>query len=149
MNPDTKIKGVKNVEKEDFLYKELTHSILNAAFDVHNNLGCGFLEKVYENALLEEFRIRKLPFENQKNFEITYKGKIVGNYTPDIAVAGKVIVEVKACERIEKVHEAQLINYLKATGYEVGLILNFAQTKLEYKRMALSRRTRDMCSLHD
>ncbi|MFB0508942.1 MAG: GxxExxY protein [bacterium] len=127
-----------NIPK-DLLHSDLTHEVLGAAFEVHNYLGCGFLEKVYENALLEEFRIRNLPCVNQKSTGISYKGKSVGNYIADIIIDEKVIVEVKACERIEKIHEAQLLNYLKATGIEVGLILNFAKTKLEYKRLALSK----------
>jgi GxxExxY protein len=122
----------------NFLHGELTHTILNAAFEVHNYLGCGFIEKVYENALIRELKIRKIICENQKTIQISYKEGIVGNYIADIVIDGKVIVEVKACEKITKIHEAQLINYLKATGYKVGLILNFSKTKLEYKRLVLT-----------
>ncbi|MEO0113901.1 MAG: GxxExxY protein [candidate division WOR-3 bacterium] len=127
---------------KDLLHSELTHKILNAAFEVHNYLGCGFLEKVYENALLEEFRSRNLPVENQKLIEVFYKRKKVGNYISDIIIDKKVIVEVKACDKIEKIHEAQILNYLKATGIEVGVILNFAKPKLEYKRLVLSRKNK-------
>ena len=120
-----------------FKHKEVTHEILNAAFEVHNTLGCGFLEKVYEKALVYELRRRNLKIATQKEINVYYKKKQVGNYIADLIVEDKVIIELKAVEAISKIHEAQLLNYLKASGYEVGLILNFAKTKLDYKRMVL------------
>lgn len=123
---------------KDFKHKELTHGILNAAFEVHNLLGCGFLEKVYENALVYELRMREYTVEVQKNIEVRYKNQIVGKYIGDIVIEDKVVVELKTVEEISKVHKAQLLNYLKATGYEVGLILNFAKTRLEYKRLVMT-----------
>lgn len=139
----TRIYAEENINlPKDLLHSELTHKILNAAFEVHNYLDCGFLEKVYENALLEEFQNRNLSVEKQKSIEVFYKGKTVGNYISDIIIDKKVIVEVKACDKIEKIHEAQILNYLKATGIEVGVILNFAKPKLEYKRLVLSRKNK-------
>ena len=117
-----------------FKHSEITEKILGAAFEVHNTLGCGFLEKVYENALIEELRLRGVKVEAQKEIQVFYKNKKVGTYIADLVIEGKVIVELKAVESISTVHMAQVLNYLKASGYEVGLILNFAKTKLEYQR---------------
>ncbi len=117
-----------------FKHSEITEKILGAAFEVHNTLGCGFLEKVYENALIEELRLRGVKVEAQKEIQVFYKNKKVGTYIADLVIEGKVIVGLKAVESISTVHMAQVLNYLKASGYEVGLILNFAKTKLEYQR---------------
>lgn len=124
------------MEKKLF-HKEITGLILRAGFEVHNILGCGFLEKVYENAMIHELKHLGLKVENQKEIKVFYKGAEVGVYVPDLIVGEKVIVELKAVEEITKIHQAQLLNYLKASGYKVGLILNFAKTKLEYKRFAM------------
>ncbi|MBI4712252.1 MAG: GxxExxY protein [Planctomycetes bacterium] len=120
-----------------FEHKEIIHEILNASFEVHNTLGCGFLEKVYGKALLYELRRRGLKVEAQKEIKVYYKKVEVGNYIADMIVDGKVIIELKTVEEVVKIHEAQLLNYLKASGYKVGLILNFAKTKLEYKRLVM------------
>ena len=117
-----------------FKHSEITEKILGAAFEVHNTLGCGFLEEVYENALIEELRLRGVKVEAQKEIQVFYKNKKVGTYIADLVIEGKVIVGLKAVESISTVHMAQVLNYLKASGYEVGLILNFAKTKLEYQR---------------
>jgi GxxExxY protein len=123
--------------EQKFKHKEITEQILNAAFEVHNILGCGFLEKVYENALIYELRQRGLKVETQKEIEVVYKKVKVGTYIADLIVENKVIVELKAVEEIINVHQAQILNYLKSSGYEVGLILNFAKTRLEYKRLVM------------
>jgi len=123
----------------DFKYKELTHRILKCAFEVHNTLGCGFLEKVYENALVHELEIQHIECKIQKSITVIYKNKEVGKYIADIVVENKVILEVKTVDQISNIHRAQLINYLRATGYEVGIIINFAKTKLEYQRLVLSK----------
>ena len=123
--------------KDMFKHKELTGEILSCAFEVHNTLGCGFLEKVYENSLIYELRSRGLKVECQKAIQMLYKGEKVGNYVADIVVEDKVILELKAAEQVTGIHRAQLLNYLKASGYEVGLILNFAKTKLEYERLVM------------
>ncbi len=120
-----------------YKYGELTGSILNAAFEVHNSLGCGFLEKVYEKALSCELKEKKVNFREQVKYKVSYKGKDVGVYVADIVVEGKIIVEIKVVSFLTNIHSAQTLNYLKASGNEVALILNFAKPKLEYKRMVL------------
>ena len=127
-----------NLDK-DFKYKEITEMILNAAFEVHNTLGCGFLEKVYENALVYELRLRGYKVEAQKGIQVNYKGQIVGGYISDLIIEDKIVIELKTVEEVSKVHKAQLLNYLKATGYEVGLVLNFAKPRLEYKRLIMTK----------
>jgi GxxExxY protein len=121
----------------NFKHKDITSQILSAAFEVHNTLGCGFLEKVYENALLYELKQRGLKVETQKEIKVYYKKTEVGIYLADMIVEKKVIIELKVSEAISNIHEAQLLNYLKASSYEVGLILNFAKTRLEYKRLVM------------
>ncbi|MFH1228637.1 MAG: GxxExxY protein [Planctomycetota bacterium] len=118
-----------------FKHGDISYQILNAAFEVHNALGCGFLEKVYENALIYELQLRGIKVTQQKDATVYYKSKTVGIYTADLIVENKVIIELKVAQEITKIHQAQLLNYLKATGCEVGLILNFAKPKLEYERM--------------
>ena len=116
---------------------DITYAINGAVFEVNKVLGAGFLEKVYERALLMELRERGLTAESQVPIKVAYKEKIVGEYIADIVVEGKVIVEVKAGENFERVHEAQLLNYLKATGVKVGLLVNFRHPKADIKRMVL------------
>lgn len=116
---------------------EITYAINGAIFEVNKILGPGFLEKVYENALLIELRKRGLNAENQVPINVSYKGEIVGQYFADILVEGKVIIEIKTVQNLDKVHEAQLLNYLKATGIHVGLLVNFRHPKAQIKRMVL------------
>ena len=118
----------------DLVHKELTGQIIGAAFEVYNLLGYGFLEKVYENALIKELQIRDLNFDAQYPIKVKYKGEEVGEYFADIFVEGKVIVELKTGEAFNPLHEAQLLNYLKATEIKVGLLINFSPKKCEYKR---------------
>ena len=100
-------------------------------------LGAGFLEKVYEKALLIELRERGLEAENQAPIKISLKGHSVGEYFADILVCGRIIIELKCVENLSKLHEAQILNYLKATGLQVGLLVNFKYPKAEIKRMVL------------
>ena len=116
---------------------EITYAINGAVFEVNKVLGSGFLEKVYENALLIELRERGLRAENRIPIKVVYKDKVVGEYIADIFVEGKVILELKAVDRLEKIYEAQLLNYLKATGVQIGLLINFTHPKAEIKRMVL------------
>ena len=116
---------------------ELTYAINGAIFEVNRILGPGFLEKVYENALTLELRKRGIKAEAQFPIKVNYKGTIVGEYFADIVADDQVIIELKTVERIEKIHEAQLINYLKATGFKVGLLVNFKNTRAEIKRLVL------------
>jgi GxxExxY protein len=116
---------------------ELTEKILGAAMKLHNVLGCGFLEGVYENALATEMKNCGLAAEQQKSFPVRYEGVVIGDYAADLIVEGRVVVECKAVNNLEPAHEAQLLNYLKASGLRVGLLLNFARPKLQYRRMVL------------
>ncbi|HEY6873820.1 MAG TPA: GxxExxY protein [Geobacteraceae bacterium] len=116
------------------LYRDITESILGACFEVMNELGAGFLESVYEKVLLVLLRERGLTAQSQVPFSVMFRGEKVGEFFADILVEGKVIIELKAAKAIAPEHQAQLINYLKATGIEVGLLVNFGPTKLEYRR---------------
>ena len=124
------------------LHEEITGKIIKAFYTVYNTLGYGFLEKVYENALLIE--LSKLGLSAKTQFPITvyYDGKVIGNYFADMFVADAVIVELKAAESLNPAHEAQLVNYLKATNAEVGLLLNFGK-KPSYKRKVFSQRNKN------
>lgn len=115
----------------------VTYAINAAAFEVNRILGSGFLEKVYENALLIELKERGLNAESQVPVKVFYKKKVVGEYIIDILVEKKVVVELKTVEKFDNVHEAQLLNYLKASGIQVGLLINFKHPKVEIKRMVL------------
>jgi GxxExxY protein len=116
---------------------DITYAINGAVFEVNKVLGPGFLEKVYENALLVELRERGVKAESQVPVNVTYKDASVGEYVADILVEDKIIVELKTVEKIDKIHEAQLLNYLKATGKPIGLLVNFKNHKAEIKRMVL------------
>ena len=119
--------------KREYLHGDLTEKIIGAAYDVHNILGRGFLEKVYENALAFELRERGFGVETQAPIEVRYRGEVVGQFVADMIVDGKVVVEIKAGASLDGAHEAQLINYLKATGISVGLLVNFS-AEVEVKR---------------
>lgn len=118
-------------------HSELTDKIIRAFYNVYNELGYGFLEKVYENAMLVEMKDLGLSVEHQCPIEVYYSGVAVGSYTADIIVEGKVIVELKAAETLRVEHECQLINYLRATDLTVGLLLNFGR-KPSFKRKVWS-----------
>ena len=117
-----------------YKHEEITGQIINAAHTVHNKLGYGFLEKVYHNSLVIELRKRGIFTEQEKQIEVKYDNQIVGEYFADIVVDNKVVVEVKSADKYNLVFEAQLLNYLKATGLEVGLIINFGSS-VQVKRM--------------
>jgi GxxExxY protein len=114
---------------------EITYQINGAVYEVNKVLGGGFLEKVYENALLVELRKRGLRAESQLPITVKYKDQVVGDYFADIVVEGKVILEIKAIESLSKIHEAQLLNYLRATGTTIGLLVNFKHPRADIKRM--------------
>src|SRR5207248_2467274 len=116
---------------------KLTSGIIGCAYTVSNTLGPGFLEKVYENALAIELRRSGLIAEQQKSLNVYYEGELVGQFAADLVVNGCVIVELKAAKAIDEAHQAQLLNYLKATGMHIGLILNFGTPRLGIKRMVL------------
>jgi len=116
---------------------DITYKINGAVFEVNKILGTGFLEKVYEKALLSELKGRGLSAEAQVPIQVKYKGQLVGDYIADIVVENQVIVEIKAIENLQTIHEAQLLNYLKATGYKIGLLINFTYPKAQIKRLIL------------
>ena len=116
---------------------DITYQIRGAIFEVNKVLGSGFLEKVYEKALMIELRGRGLSVENQVPLKVSYKEQIVGEYFADLLVEDRVIVEIKSVANLLKEHQAQVLNYLKATGISVGLLVNFTRDKAEIKRMVL------------
>lgn len=122
-----------NADFQDFKNKELTEKIIKIFYKVYNILGYGFLEKVYENAMMLELKKSNIPVVTQHSLNVIYDNEVVGEYFVDILVDDKVIVEVKAAKNLSKENEAQLLNYLKATKLEVGLLLNFG-AKPEIKR---------------
>jgi len=118
---------------QNLKYVELTEQIINCAFEVHKILGIGFLEKVYENSMLEELKSRGLKAESQRGITVKYKDTVVGDYFADVVVEDIIIVELKALDKLNDIHELQIKNYLKATGIEVGLLINFGKS-VEVKR---------------
>ena len=120
----------------DLKHSEITEKIIGASYKVHNALGYGFLEKVYQNSLSIELRSLDLEIEVEKPIKVLYNGEIVGNYVADMMVEDKVIVEIKAVKELSGIHEVQLVNYLKATGIEVGLLINFG-TSVQVKRRVM------------
>jgi len=116
-----------------------TFAIIGAALEVHRNLGCGFLAAVYQEALEVEFFARDIPYGREAELPVVYKGRTLNtHYRTDFICFDSVVVELKALEKFSGTEEAQIINYLKATGYEVGLLLNFGAPSLEYRRCAFS-----------
>ena len=122
-----------NTDCQDIKHKAYTEKIINIFYKVYNKLGYGFLEKIYENAMMIEFRKAGISAESQFAIQVFYEDKIIGEYFADILVDNKVIIEIKAARNLILENEAQLLNYLKATDIEVGLLLNFGP-KPEIKR---------------
>jgi GxxExxY protein len=118
-----------------FPHKEITEAIIGAAFEVYNNLGYGFLERVYHRALQVELLRRDVRAELEKRIIVRYKDVIVGEYDADLVVEDSVIVEIKIAPQYDKRDESQLLNELKATGLRLGLLLNFGRSKVEFKRL--------------
>ena len=119
------------------MLKDLTFQIIASVIEVHKILGFGFLENVYEKALLKELKLRGLKAEAQKEIKVVYKGEVVGSYFADIVVNDEILLELKAVEHLSEVHKAQVLNYLKGTGLKLGLLINFGKQKAEYKRFVL------------
>jgi GxxExxY protein len=124
------------------LHGELSGQIIGAFFQVYNDLGFGFVESVYQRALPGVLLGRGIPSEREVPFDVCYRGEPIGHYRADLVVDGKVIVEIKATDRIIPVHETQLLNYLKATGIALGLVLNFGP-RPTFRRLILSPSQRD------
>ncbi len=120
-------------------YEQITERIIGASFEVLNTMGIGFVESVYEISLMKELKSIGLEVERQKKLDVYYKSELVGMFYADLLVERKIIVELKVAKAIHPAHQAQLINYLKATGLEVGLILNFGHAKLDFKRVYFNK----------
>ena len=115
--------------------KLISEQVISCAFEVSNTLGAGFVEKVYENALCVELTKTGIPFCRQQRYGIRYKNENIGNYIADIVVAEKLLIELKALSALNREHEAQVMNYLKASGLRVGLLLNFGTARIGMKRI--------------
>jgi GxxExxY protein len=125
----------------ELLLKDEVYSIIGAAMEVHSILGCGFLEPVYQEALEIELRKRKIPYAPQKQLPIYYKdNRLKKTYVADYIAFEKIVIEIKAITHLSSLEEAQLLNYLKATDHEVGLLINFGAESLQWKRMVRSKK---------
>ena len=121
---------------DNLLYREESYNIRGALFAVFNELGCGYLERVYQDALEVEFRLQNIPYEREKTIQITYKGEPLGDpYRADFVCYGKIIVELKAVTEILGVHRAQVVNYLKATKANLGFLVNFGEEDIKIERI--------------
>ncbi len=130
---------------ENLLYKNITDQIIKTYYEVYNELGYGFLERVYQNAMLLELKNKGLVVESQKMIKVHYKGLLVGDYFADIIVENSVILELKASEVLVYENELQLLNYLRATNIEVGLLLNFGK-KAEFRRKIFTNERKNLSS---
>lgn len=127
--------------QSNLLYKDEVYSIIGAAFEVHTVLGSGFLEPVYQEALAIEFTNKKIPYQQQKELEIYYKDhKLVKKYIADFVLFERIICEIKSEIHLTVIDEAQVINYLKATGFQLGLLINFGSKQMEWKRYINTKR---------
>lgn len=123
---------------QPILYKDEAYKIIGAAMNVHRELGCGFLEAVYSEALEIEFKQQNIPYMREVPLQIQYKGEtLTKQYKADYICYNNIIVELKALSSFEGVHEAQVLNYLKATGHQLGLLINFGESSLKHKRLIL------------
>ena len=125
---------MKTYSEKEYPKQQITEKIIKAAFTVHNKLGAGFVEKVYENALVKELRGMGLGVEQQKTMMVRYGGELVGEFIADLLVDDSVIVELKAVRRLEKSFEDKLLHYLKTTALPVGLLLNFGGSSVQIRR---------------
>jgi len=128
-----------NTNKRELLLKTEAHLIVGCAMEVLNVLGHGLLEKPYENALVVEFGLQGVPFKQQPRFDVRYKTVKVGEYIPDLICFDQIVVDTKTIERTTNHEIGQMLNYLKITGLQLGLVLNFKHAKLEWKRVVLER----------
>jgi GxxExxY protein len=126
-----------NLIEEKILYKDLSYKIVGLAMQVHSELGPGFLEKVYENALMVLLQENGIMAVQQFPITITFHGHLIGDYFADILVEDSIILELKAQDRIAEIHKAQTLNYLRATQFKLALLINFGKHRLEYERLVL------------
>lgn len=126
------------MDTNEFPLKEECYDVIGACMEVANELGCGFLESVYQEALCLEFSEQGIPFEKEKVLDIHYKGQLLSKkYVADFVCFNELILELKATDNLHTEHTAQVLNYLKASGRKIGLLVNFGNTKLQYKRIIL------------
>ncbi len=136
MNRDSK-PDLHKLENSSLLLKEETRQILGHAFEVINEVGHGFHEKIYENSLVRAFILRGIPYDQQKRFPVFFKGFTVGEFIPDLIAFGSVIVDAKVIDRITDVERGQMVNYLRISKLRVGLSINFKHPRLEWERVVL------------
>ncbi len=123
--------------EEKILYKDLSYKIVGLAIEVRKELGYGFLEKVYENALMILFEENKIEARQQVPIKVNFHGRVIGDYIADILVKDSIILELKSQDKIAEIHKAQTLNYLRATGLKLAILLNFGKDRLEAKRLVL------------
>jgi GxxExxY protein len=126
---------VRMESKKELLHSDISEAIIGCCFEVMTDLGAGFLENVYKNALFIAMRQKGLNVLAEQSFEVMFRGNKIGKYVADLIVETAIVVELKCCTVLLPEHKAQVINYLKASGIPVGLLINFGQQKLEYKRL--------------
>lgn len=126
-----------DTNKHELILKEEVFLIVGCAIEVLNTLGHGLLEKPYENALVVEFGLRGIPFQQQPRFDVIYKSVKIGEYVPDLIVFDQIVVDTKTIEKITDVERGRILNYLKITGLKVGVMLNFKRARLEWERLVL------------
>lgn len=131
------------VRDGELILKDEVFAIVGAAIEVTNHLGHGLHEKAYENALVTEFRLRNIPWEQQRRFPVNYKGVLVAEFIPDLIAFGLVVVDTKCVDRLGDQEVGQMLNYLRITGLEVGLLLNFKRSRLEWLRVVKSATDRN------
>jgi GxxExxY protein len=122
-------------KKAEILYKDLSYKIVGLGMQVHSQLGCGFLEKIYEKAMLVLLEKEGIPFRQQVPHPVYFEGRKSGNFYTDIVVDGKIILELKAADAIADVHRAQALNYLNATGLQLAIVMNFGKPRLQVERL--------------
>ncbi len=125
------------MKNQKILYRELSDLIIKIAIEVQKELGTGFLEKVYENAMEIRFKEKEVLYEKQKKIEVYYHNQLIGEFFADMVAENKIILELKAVETLHPNHYAQLLNYLKASKYEIGYVINFGKIPLQFKRLVL------------
>ncbi len=130
-------KNTNNKMEDKIVYRDLSYKIVGLAIQVRKELGFGFLEKVYENALMILLRENGIQAEQQVPIKVTFHGQIIGDYIADILVEGSIIIELKAADKITPAHKAQVLNYLKATGLKLAILLNFGKDSLEHERLVM------------
>ena len=129
----------KTIINEDVLYPELSYSIMKAVFEVHNQLGPGFTEDIYENALVLELELQGILFERQKQIQVHYKDHFVGTYRLDMVIDHKIILELKAVIELNEIFQAQLHSYLCATNLQLGILINFGSKRVQSKRVPYTK----------